>query len=323
MKIINTLFVLLLFFYSGSSFAGLIHPSARITVKAMDVGGNFIPGAKVRIHFYVGKPAGKGWGLDTQIVEGRTDNQGSFTGSGDSINYCNISVEKNGFYDSICQYNFAKVSISRHWEPWDPIVNVFLKEKRNPTPMFAKKTGDMKIPIIDQPVGYDLEKGDWVMPYGKGVVNDFIFYFKTRYVRPNDWECSYKLTFSNISDGIQEYTPNKENRSQYIWPYEAPESGYKSELLWSASYSPNKGLSTDYKKDKLLIFRVRTKADEKGNIISSSYGKIKSDIELFANGIVRFEYYFNSTGTRNLEFANNLFKWTTREDKDEYDVRGP
>jgi hypothetical protein len=38
-----------------------------------------------------------------------------------------------------------------------------------------KGTSNLRIPKFNKPIGYDLEKGDWVSPYGKGLINDFIF----------------------------------------------------------------------------------------------------------------------------------------------------
>ena len=42
--------------------------------------------------------------------------------------------------------------------------------------MWAKNTSHMKIPVFERPIGFVLQKGDWVAPYGIGATNDFIFF---------------------------------------------------------------------------------------------------------------------------------------------------
>ena len=116
-----------------------------------------------------------------------------------------------------------------------------LKRKKNPTKMYAKSISNMnakKVPALDTPIGYDLEQGDWVAPYGKGVIKDFIFVCKAIHRGYKDWEASYTLTFSNEHDGIQEYFAQKGNQSEYYWPYEAPEEGYQKEIRWSTFHRP-------------------------------------------------------------------------------------
>jgi hypothetical protein len=52
--------------------------------------------------------------------------------------------------------------------------------------------------------------------------------------------------------------------------------------------------------------------DSSGNIISANYGKIQGDFSVARNGKLKFIYYYNPDGTRNLEFdkKKNLFNWT-------------
>lgn len=189
--------------------------------------------------------------------------------------------------------------------------------------MYAKRTGGIKVPVLEKPIGYDLEKGDWVAPYGKGVISDFIFNCKARDTSRDDWACSYTLTFSNEHDGIQEFIPKKNDQSIYEWPYEAPEDGYEPKITWSSSYFKGKE-KTDYKKGEKNIFRVRTKVDEKGNIIEAKYGKM-GGIEMFPNGKIYFGYRFNPTGTRNLEYdpKKPLFKWKTDREWSKYEITAP
>jgi hypothetical protein len=325
MKKLKILFIGLLVLSAQNSFAGLLNPSAKITVKVLDMKGNPISGAKVNIGFSVSKAYGMGPGTGTEFVKGLTDSEGKFEGSADSGGNCNINVEKKEFYDSNMGYEFKNVSTLRRWDPWNPVVDIVLKEKQNPIPMYAKRTDNLKVPVLEKPVGYDLEKGDWVAPYGKGIINDFIFNCKTQIKGRVAWTTAYKVIFSNAMDGIQEYVADKNDHSMFRWPYEASDNGYKPELVLSDSYDAKQRHIKSYDEKKLYVFRVRTQVDEKGSIISARYGKIKGDIELLVHGTLRFEYYFNPTGSRNLEYNRDapLFEWENRVEHSTHEVTGP
>jgi len=57
---------------------------------------------------------------------------------------------------------------------------------------------------------------------------------------------------------------------------------------------------TNIKNDVKYLFRVRTVTDKDGNIIAAKYGKINGEINVWP-GKIKFFYYFNPDGTRNLE----------------------
>ncbi len=290
-------------------------PTFKFTAKIVDSKGNPIEGAEMKVRFT---------GSNFKLKTGKTDKNGLFTATGKTTTLCNFAVSKEGYYMS--GYSFEPMLIKGrsafgHWQPWNPTIEVVLKEKRNPTRMLARNTYHMEIPVFDTPIGFDLEKGDWVAPYGNGSVKDFIFVFSVsdKNAKPwEEWSCSYKLTFSNKKDGILEYYPPKDNKSEYIWPYEAPETGYKSELTGFRSMKKQPDGSyrkeTSYNQERNYIFRVRTKVDSKGNIVEAKYGKIRGDIFIGLKTI-RFTYYFNPTGNRSLEYdtANPMLKWSRHE----------
>jgi len=311
---IRTAVVIILLLVPALGLAGIFTPTGKITVKAVDPCGQPIPDAYARVTFYTPKGLGKGLGTNHNTVRGKTDVNGFFTASAPTIRTCGMGASKEGYYGASKSFTFTERSFLNRWKPWNPTVEVKLKEARNPVPMYAKRTQSMKIPAVDTPVGYDLEKGDWVVPYGEGIISDFIFTFYIRFPSNRDWDCSYTLTFSNADDGIQEYTPPEDDFSSYRWPYEAPEEGYSSNIRWADYYYPSGENKSDYKKDRRYIFRVRTKRDEAGKITEARFGKINGDIEFFPNGKIRFTYYFNPGDNRSLEYdtERSLFKWPRR-----------
>ena len=173
-------FSLLIFIFSmiySNSYGALIYPMAKITIKALDNDGAPIPIADVTFNFDYAKDPGMGWGTKTETVEGKTDNYGMFTITKPAAGKCSFRVNKDGFYDSSKSYEFKETTALFTWSPWNPTVEINLKKIINPTTMYAKNTAAMKVPALESPVGYDLVKGDWVAPYGKGTVSDFIFQF--------------------------------------------------------------------------------------------------------------------------------------------------
>lgn len=313
-NVIRTAVVLILLLSPALGLAGIFTPTGKITVKAVDRYGQPIPDAKVMITFNTPKGLGKGLGTNRNTIKGVTGQNGEFSAQGSTSRYCHYVVWGDGYYTSGDRYIFTERSFLNRWKPWNPTVEVKLKEARNPVPMYAKRTQYIKIPAVDTPVGYDLERGDWVAPYGKGAVRDFVFMFHWRYVNNHNWDCSYTLTFSNEDDGIQEYTPPEDDFSSYRWPYEAPEEGYRKVLTKSSYWYTDGKYKSEYDDKQRYIFRVRTKRDEDGKIIKARYGKMSGDIRFSRSGKISFTYYFNPEDNRSLEYdtERSLFKWPRR-----------
>lgn len=318
--------LLLICFFLLPNGVAVASPTAKITVRAVDESGRVIPSARVNISFTLPSEKGLFHSLSSSNVKGVTNNNGEFTASHEVMGRLGVSVDKEGYYQSGTSYEFTSESkISSCWEPWNPILEIILKKKRNPIAMYAHNSDWINIPVEGKPVGYDLEKGDWVSPYGKGVVSDFSFNFQIDLRAYRDYEGSLYLTFSNEQDGIQEYYPEKKNQSYYKWPFEAPQNGYLPELLKEKSDTLETGVVTNLKRKVDYIYRVRTKVDEKGNIVEAKYGKASGEFEFGRKGQIRLIYWYNPSGTRNLEFdpEQNLMKWSSRRDEQKHRITSP
>ena len=286
--------------------AGFFHPGARFIVKVVDELNSPIPNISVsmypiRLHkVYSSKTNENG----ICKIKGATDFMGS------------IWLEKKNYYTSTYGFEFEKVNrFLMRWEPYPSKLTVVLRKKKNPIPMYAKKVENLKIPVLDKPVGYDLEKGDWVKPYGKGIISDFIFNpIKMKLKSWNYYDCKMLIYFNNEQNGLQNYEVPTDIQSKYIWSYEPPKKIYGIKKLERISYClpPEHSHLNNSKENAKYIFRVRTKVDKDGNIISACYGKISRGFtfSIFKNVCsFSFTYYFNPTGTRNLEYdpSKNLF----------------
>jgi hypothetical protein len=181
---------------------------------------------------------------------------------------------------------------------------LLLKKIGKPIPMYAKRL-NTHVPDLDKPVGFDLEAGDWVAPYGIGANADILFtgHFDKRV----DGESDFTLTvnFPRVGDGIQEFkVPEANKGSELRSPHEAPTNGYQSQWVQTDNRKPGKPVETNRDPNRNYLFRVRTELDDKGNVKSALYGKIYGDF-------MEFSYYLNPTpNDLNVEFdpKQNLSK---------------
>lgn len=300
--------ILSIFMMFGTAIA---RPTASITIKAIDEHGAAVENAKVTVGFVV--PDSTGIGTNEVQKNGITGNNGEFSASSESMNSLGFIVDKEEYYQSSSGFEFTSIStLGNRWEPWNPTVEVVLKKKSNPVPMYKKGTDWIEVPAQNISVGYDLETGDWVAPYGTGLISDFIFVFAGEIKAYREYDLKMVLNFSHDLDGVQEYLFSSNDQSSYKWPYDAPVDGYQKELTKEIHKIPGK-TETNINREAKYIFRVRTQTDASGKIISAKYGKISSEFELSPDGskfLIRFQYAFNPDGTRNLEEdpEKNLFK---------------
>jgi len=228
-----------------------------------------------------------------------------------------------GYYSTGGNYQFTN-SVGGKWQPWNPNVDVVVKPILNPIPMYAQAVR-LSLPAKNTPVGFDLEAGDWIAPYGKGVASDFIFTLadKVPFVDPSQpYDVTNTISFSNKGDGIQSVIAPLNQGSALRLPRYDLEGGYQPTLVQELALNGNKRLNGADGEDQNYIFRVRSILDESGNVKSALYGKISGPILCGAQGYIQFTYYLNPTpNDRNMEFdpSKNLFQNLT----DEQQVKAP
>ncbi len=181
----------------------------------------------------------------------------------------------------------------------------------------------MRVPAQGRPCGFDLKEADWVAPWGKGIVADFVFTAESHYTNRNGYTASMKLTFSNPLDGIQPANlPPEYANSDFIWHRTAPETGYLSEyeqnkvtpkMHYLIPTVPGVHRNEDIEKQK-FYFRVRT-IEKDGKLVSAFYGKLSAGLEMLIPNQqevrIVLNYFLNPTPLdRNMEFdlKQNLFK---------------
>jgi len=313
MKAIITILVFLLSFIivsqGQSPLVGQrIYPQAKVRVRVINEVGNPVANVNTRVGFCSATNHS-----EIVRVEGATGTNGLFVAQGYSYGELGARLTKDGFYSGAGNIPRFSGAIDDRWQPWDATYTTVLRKIENPVPVYAKMAW-VEVPEIGKPCGYDLIEGDWVSPWGKGKVADFVFILHRDYTNRRQFEVTVDIGFSNPQDGIQETELPKEfAQSEFVWPRQAPENGYNSTLRSTLTAPGRIPRIQDVEKQK-FIFRVRTvEKDEK--IVSALYGKLSEGFQLAPSNsktcMIKLCYYLNPTPLdRNMEFdlKRNLLK---------------
>ena len=321
-------------------FASLSCLADKAYIKAMVLDGCSelpIQGAEVKAWFEV-DIGWRAWSEPTPIITDvkTTDSQG-ICGLEGKTNVGHISCEvvnpPSGYYRSYGgDFKFSRKSLFGVWQPDNLVVTIKLQRVEHPIPLFIKnffKDGNDYVDVDYFGKGggkmqLDLIKGDWLPPLGNGEISDVVF---TRLEREDlgigtnfngrtaaAYRDGISVKFLGIDNGLVEIPFEK---TSGIMIRTAPEDGYKSDYLVTKGKDKKVKYFSSSNPDRNFAFRIRTKRDKDGRIISAYYGKIYGDIEIkkFSYGLKvpvatpAFLYYLNPTPLdRNLEWdmKNNL-----------------
>lgn len=285
--------------------------TGRVTFRVIDDQGVAVKGAVVDASLKYSDTAS---GFTTH--KGLSDTGGLFAVEGEVLSDMVYQVAHEGYYNTIGRYWFRGRSSEGvedgRWMPWDPVIDVVLKPKKNPIPMYARRV-EAEIPVLDEPVGYDLEKGDWVAPYGAGITPDISVKYSIRYQELQEyWK---KLTFIGAADKEGFLLEELDELSAYSSSYEAPSCGYMAEIVFEKKRDKERILfEHELNTNQYIVLRSRVVIGEDGEISSANYSKIYPPVG-YGSGRdknhLNFTYYFNPVpNDRNLEYdpSKNLFK---------------
>lgn len=222
-------------------------------------------------------------------------------------------------------YTFKSKNLFGAWQPDNVVVTIKLQRVEHPIPLWVKRELlNVKREIANINGGkfsYDLMMGEWLPPFGKGKFADMEF---TRIphqdfgevvgvagVKGHSYRDAVSVKFVGADNGLVECKPPS---GSCLKIRTAPEDGYKPDYeCWRGKGSDLK-YEMSYDEKRCFSFRIRTRRNDKGEIVEAYYGKIYSDIKIYTgydHGIhgVLFAYYFNPASLdRNLEWdrVNNL-----------------
>ena len=216
------------------------------------------------------------------------------------------------------------------WQPDNIVITVLLQRIERPIPLFVKQLfsrGSDSVCSNYFDIGkgkmeFDLMKGSFLPPIGKGEYADICF---TRLEREDlgigtnfngrtslAYRDGMMVEFLGEGNGLVEIPLKK---TDGIKIRTAPLDGYKADYLVAKGKDKTVNYFTSSNPDRNFAFRIRTKKDKNGKIVSAYYGKIYGDIDFkkFTSKVPvaapSFMYYLNPNPLdRNLEWdmKNNL-----------------
>lgn len=247
---------------------------AEIRLRVVDDRGRPVTNASVRV--VMDMPSGEYSLFD------KTDTNGVYVAKGKTNgNYVEFLVGKNGYYGSRRRISFATMGEEHDvkdgkWQPYGAEMSILLKPIKNPLELCAVTAKDYKFTdAICKWIGYDLEKNDFVKPYGVGTVSDFEVYL--------DWDrvysimdckqAGYKIRFSEPWSGycLMQIDPE----SEFPTPYNAATN--TTFLQYAEFYDIYEGerVRNTFDKSKCWVIRSRCKIDEHGRLISANYAVVR------------------------------------------------
>lgn len=270
---------------------------STVTIRVTDQSGLPITNAFVGINGYT-----------QRSFEGRSDANGRFIYTDRIAGGVSCFVYKDGYYETGGQIWVGPIKWTDH--PASEYI-VVLKKIVNPAPLVFRRIDSLLMPVLNVPIPFDMEVGDWVQPYGNGKNNDIWIKGEKQRRERRDYDMTVMISFSNSIDGIQEFIspdPNDINTvaSELIPLQNSPISGYTNSIIVFHNRHPGHPTNKSWLKNRNYCFRVRTKTNESNTIVASNVGWIHKDISLGVGegekvGIM-FEYYFNpNPHSRSLE----------------------
>lgn len=262
-----------------------------------------------------------GGSLDDFIpIRGVTDTNGEFVIEGKCTDRIRCDIIKDEFYKSeflVTDYCYTHSLNDGKWHPYGEENTICLKKIRKPVALIHKKPTSPSPPSLGEWYGYDIERRQWVRPFGDGEHSDVlvrISIFAKNTI--NDFRAVMEVSFTN-NPYAGAYVLRKDEFSEMKSVYEADTNGlYQSSFVFihekhqkvqqtpSFKYvSGAQKIDTRLDGHSYMVFRTRTEVDAEGELVSAHYGKIYGPWEFFG-GMRAANVQFNPTpNDPNLEDA--------------------
>ena len=191
-------------------------------------------------------------------------------------------VSAMGFYPEhkkILRFNYARDSVFfAHLLEHEKHLSFTMRKKLNPIPCFGYGAGeDFPFPLKNGRFGFDMEKGDWTVPHGKGEVADFI-------LRREESNGVYRavLEFEGPFNGA--YKQKQESSTSFKSTYRADTNHVYAQTMdiWTKKRMGKETVHSQFVSDEeYLVIRSRSVVDADGNLKSCNYSKIYGGITAY------------------------------------------
>lgn len=259
----------------------------KIVLRVVDQDGFPAKGVKV----WGGIQYGDGLKDYTPIFDW-TNADGEYVIQGKCNERARCGIIKEGYYSSEFVKVYPDIKLRKpvadgKWMPYGEVYTVVLKKILNPCQVTGKMAAE-GIPLLGEWLGYDLELGQWTKPHGSGRHSDMLVRICIDAVNgTSDFRTSMEVSFTN-NPHAGAYVLKKDPHSEMQSVYNADtNAAYQSSFFFKHERRPivrrhlgivfTNGLEevdTRLDKDSYVVFRTRTKVDDRGRLLSAHYGRI-------------------------------------------------
>lgn len=246
---------------------------AALNVFIHDEDGQAVTGASVQCCF---------WFLSkdkSPTVRGLTDDTGHFMAKERCSDDAHILVKCNGYYDSFVEPKMSQIAtnpkvVNGRWQPYGGELPILLRKKKNPVPLDRYDGSHLKVPVLNEWIGFDMAEGDFVKPHGVGSVADFnLRYVWDGKVRSEYTGAKLDIKFTSTHSGGYWFDKIKTSSFQGCMCADT-NSAFEGEYHFFENRNGKKWTSYRFPADKTLIVRSRCLVDKEGRLIEAYYGQV-------------------------------------------------
>ncbi len=248
----------------------------RFQVHVVDDLGMNVTNADVRVFMGMNfRPKGY-W------IDGATDTNGVFVVEGKTCgDEIEMFVSKSGYYSSARKLCFATMGTEREvidgkWQPFDNDEHMLLRRVRNP--LDRKLSGKfIYTRHLNTWIGFDLEVGDYVAPYGVGQTVDF----KVRIDWDGKWIPYYEgmgigIRFDDPYSGYYSVPVCEESALKGVYDAD-PKAVYKQDaMFYEKKTSDSERVQSLFDKRYCWVVRSRCEVDPSGTLQKANYSLVTS-----------------------------------------------
>ena len=244
------------------------------------------------------------------LVNGLTNADGELVVTGVSKWKLSFRVSKTGYYtsnetiDYLASTNVPVIANGK-WQPYGSKRTIVLKKIKNPQTLVCwNRIKKYTIPSYGKWIGFDLECCQFVTPNGDGKDPDVLLRFTLNKPSKKEYHMKMEVSFTNMPYAGA-YLMKKDEFSDFKSVYHADtNSTYQQSFSYSFDRYPHqRPIVHELGEDEYLVFRTRTKVDEKGRLKSANYGVLYGPWNFVGPGGMKIPFLvFNPTSNdTNLE----------------------
>lgn len=297
---------------SSRERAELYGATAKIGITVVDEDNVTVSNAEIVVYFGMSVREGK-------TVKGHSVGDGPFIVEGKTTGDVYVDVRKHGFYHSakkmILSNDKRHDVVAGRWIPNLIPCRISLRKIHKPVTLIS--TERVKGYGINNPrtwMGFDMEKADWVPPYGNGVTTDFEVMYDSDGKKLFDYTGS-KLSIRFIRPFDGAYVRHKNFESDFQADFEVKTNESYQTILEYSERKIGRGIwdRTRLSKEQFLVLRIRSQVDAQGKFKGAHYGMIL--------GPMSYGWDYRSFGVVGLHTVfNPVFNDTSLEKKSVYNT---